>query len=202
MFLRKLRGKSLYIQQLKPCLQAGNEVLQINVPQCLVISPKFRCFVVLEDKLSLPTYIIHMKTVKNSPVATEVAPVHASNDLFAQFQAFLAMQAANKPTPVEVVVPVASVKSKAKKAVKAPAPASPAAPLLEAKREFSGCHIHELENSCFVYGSEAPAKLAAFLAKKPHLNRGYKEYTIKGVGIVKAHWFGGRQIAKIRKAIA
>jgi hypothetical protein len=124
-------------------------------------------------------------------------------DLFSLFQQFMAMQASNataQPVGTEVVpvIQASSVKSKAKVSAKVATIAPEKQPATQPK----GVFIHEMENSFFVYGSDAPEKLAAFFTKKPHLNRGYKEREIKGIGNVKAFWFGGRQIAKVRKAIA
>ena len=105
-----------------------------------------------------------------------MAPV-MTNDMMALFAQFLAMNEQNKPATAKAEKPA----KQAKKADKA----------------IGGVHVHALENSFFVYGEGAPAKLEAFFAKKPHLNRGFKEREITGVGKVKAFWFGGRQFAKI-----
>lgn len=137
------------------------------------------------------------KTAQVAPVQGAVAtPANNTTDLFAMFQQFMAQ--AQMPT-----MPDSSVKSKQpakterKPAKRTEAPAKPAK-----TAEKEGAHIHELENSFFVYGNAAPAKLAAFFQRKPHLDRGFKEREIKGLGKVKAYWFGGRQIDKIRKELA
>jgi hypothetical protein len=124
-------------------------------------------------------------------------------DLFTLFQQFMAMQQANAIlTPVGTEVVPVTVGSSVKSKAKAPAKVATKATEKPAELQPKGVFIHEMENSFFVYGDNAPAKLAAFFTKKPHLNRGFKEREIKGVGTVKAFWFGGRQIAKVRKAIA
>jgi hypothetical protein len=142
------------------------------------------------------------KNTVNVSKANVTTPVQANNaDLFAMFQQFMAMQA-QQTAPVitapAIVSPVVPVKSKVK--VK-PAPVEKPAKV-EKTVPTNGVFIHELANSFFVYGDQAPAKLAAFFTRKPHLDRGFKERKIEGLGTVKAYWFGGRQIAKIRKEIA
>jgi hypothetical protein len=123
------------------------------------------------------------------------------------FQQFMAMQATQAvPVPVVPVtlgaeVVKASVKSKAKAKPVAIA-VTPAKTVKPAAIVKQGVHIHELSNSFFVYGEQAPAKLAEFFTRKPHLDRGFKEREITGLGIVKAYWFGGRQIDKIKKILA
>lgn len=135
-------------------------------------------------------------------VAVEAAPATQVNagDLMAMIQAFMAQQAGTPtPAPAPVSVPVKTVvKSKAKASSKA-TPAKQEAPAVASPK---GVQVHKLENSFFVYGEQAPAKLAKFFEKKPHLNRGFKAHNIVGVGTVNAFWFGGRQYAKVMKAIA
>jgi hypothetical protein len=138
--------------------------------------------------------------MKKSTTATApvqgMAPV-INPDLMAMFQAFVEQQSKVGAMSGLVVTgnEVAGIKSAPK--VEAPAKVAKVA----AKKAIEGVHIHELENSFFVYGEAAPAKLAEFFKRKPHLDRGFKEREIKGLGVVKAYWFGGRQIAKIRKEI-
>ncbi len=143
--------------------------------------------------------------MKKSTTATApvqgMAPV-ITPDLMAMFQAFVQQQqaqAAAVANPADVsTLKTTGVKSTPKVEPKAaPAKAAKTKPAA-----MAGVHIHELENSFFVYGDAAPAKLAEFFKRKPHLDRGFKEREIKGLGVVKAYWFGGRQIAKIRKEIA
>lgn len=136
-----------------------------------------------------------MQTKKTVAVSAKVAGAQKvtptqSNDLFAMFQAFMAQtQAQSAKQPAKT----AEVPAKAGK----PAKASK-----KAGKSVSGVHVHELANSFFVYGEGAEQALAGFLAKKPHLNRGFKEREIAGIGRVKAYWFGNRQRAKIDKLIA
>jgi hypothetical protein len=152
-----------------------------------------------------PAYLCTMTKTKTAVKAVQGTPnTQSQNDLFAMFQAFMAMQAQQTapvittPVTMPVVIGDSSVKSKAK--VK-PAPVEKPAKV-EKTVPTNGVFIHELANSFFVYGDQAPAKLAAFFTRKPHLDRGFKERKIEGLGTVKAYWFGGRQIAKIRKEIA
>ncbi len=143
-------------------------------------------------------------------VATAQGAVPTQADLFSMFQAFMAQQGAAMPAvPVAVSVPVSvpivgaeDLKSKARKAKSEPAKVETVATVKPAKVEPKGVHIHKLANSCFVYGSDAQSKLSGFLTRKPHLDRGFKERNIDGIGIVKAYWFGGRQIAKIEKELS
>jgi hypothetical protein len=153
-----------------------------------------------------------MKTVNNTAAKVQgtpaaSAPVDANATLFAMFQQFI--QAQQAPAPPPAVTPtlgaeVPAVKSKARGKKQASAPVE-SAPAKEVNAK--GVHVHEIRkngeiSSFFVYGEQAPAKLAGFFEKKPHLNRGFRLHEIVGVGNVKAFWFGGRQIAKVKKAIA
>jgi hypothetical protein len=141
----------------------------------------------------------------------------SQTDLLALVQQMIAMQA--QPVSVPIVgaeVKGASVKSKAKKAPakgltigKAHpldgvllAVSKTAKPAKQASEPAKPVQIVKLANSFFVIGEQAPAKLAPFFARKPHLDRGFKEREIAGIGKVKAFWFGARQLAKIERLLA
>jgi len=167
-----------------------------------------------------------MKSQNTKAIAAQGANVattitnnaNANADLFAMFQQFIAaQQAMQAPAPTVIVATEsAPVKSKAKASKKTGAivlgKTSPADNVLmqvvkakaaEKKAEVfaTGALIFPLENSFFVYGDQAPAKLAGFFARKPHLDRGFKLHEIKGLGLTKAYWFGGKQLPKIKKAL-
>lgn len=136
------------------------------------------------------------KTKTAAPVVA-TAPAQQSQDLFAMFQAF--MQAQGQPAQANPLTNLpgfmgtekgaSAVKSapKGKTTKKAPAPAK-------------GVEIHMAAKSFFVSGDAAPAKLAAFFVRKPHLDRGFKERT--ALNGQKAYWFGGRQLEKIKAELA
>lgn len=155
-----------------------------------------------------------MKTTKQAASVLGTAPVQA--DLMAMFQQFLAMQGipANVSPVVGAEVKGASVKSKASKkagitlgkahpldAVLAPL-TKPAKVAKQAETKAQPVQIVKLANSFFVIGEQAPAKLAEFFTRKPHLDRGFKERDITGMGKVKAYWFGARQLSKIERILA
>ena len=128
------------------------------------------------------------KTKMAAPVVA-TAPAQQSQDLFAMFQAFMQTQS---PAPVSVPVGTEGkgVKSAPQRKPKASAKATQAITIEKVEKNGE-------MTSFFVYGDQAPAMLAPFFARKPHLDRGFKE---RANG-KKAYWFGGKQYAKIKKAL-
>lgn len=152
-----------------------------------------------------------MKTTTNAKgvQGTTVANMNKA-DLLALVTQMLAMQA--QPATAPVVAPVvgkgASVKSKASKKGLTIGEAHPLDAVLLAVSKTAKpakaqpVQIVKLANSFFVIGDQAPAKLAGFFTRKPHLDRGFKEREIQGIGKAKAYWFGARQLAKIERELA